>query len=63
MLGQRAHVGKIDTCSPFHQHCMSSFFADILSPKKLQSQTVIREKQQKTFSYKKNIGKIDTPVF
>jgi len=31
-------------CSQFHQHFISSFCANILLPKKLQSQTVIREK-------------------
>jgi len=36
---------------------MSGFYADILAPKKLQSQTVIREKLQKHFCAKKSLVK------
>jgi len=38
----------------FHQHFTSSFLAENLSPKKIQSQTVTREKL-KTLSYKKSL--------
>ncbi len=37
----------------FHQHFMSSFCTEIILPKKLQSQTVTREKLRKTLPYKK----------
>jgi len=46
------------TISPFHQHLTSSFCANILTPKKLQSQTVIREKLQKAPLYKKGARKM-----
>jgi len=39
------NVNEIDTCSQFHQHFKSSFCTDILLPKKIQIQTVTREKQ------------------
>jgi hypothetical protein len=38
------NVDEIDTCSQFHKHLISSFCADILVPKKLQSQIVTIEK-------------------
>jgi len=48
-----------ENCSSFHQHFFTnSFCADILSPKKLQSQTVSREKLQKTLSYQKAAHKV-----
>jgi len=41
-------------CNQFHQHFTSSFQqVNILSPKKSQSQTVIREKLRKALLYKK----------
>jgi len=47
-----------ETSSKFHQHFMSSFCANILLPKKLQSQTVVRGKLQKALLYKKCTCKI-----
>jgi len=52
-----SHRMLIDTYSQFHQYFTSSFCADILAPKKLQSQTVIREKLHKALLYKKALVK------
>jgi len=41
------NVDEIDSSSQFHQHFTSSFCANILASKKLQSQTLIREKMRK----------------
>ncbi len=49
---------SIDSCSQLHQHLTSSFFADILLQKKLQSQTVVREMLQKVLLYEKGIHKM-----
>jgi len=42
----------------FHQHFTSSFCADILLPKKLQSQNVSREKLRKVLLFKKDMCKM-----
>jgi len=51
-------VDEIDTFSQFHQHFMSSSFENIFFPKKLQNQTLIREKLRKTLLYKKVSSKM-----
>jgi len=49
---------KVVACSQFHQHFMSSFCANILLLKKLQSQTLIREKLRKALLNKKGARKM-----
>jgi len=46
------------SCSQFHQHFTSSFCAEVLAPKKPQSQTVTREKLCKTLLYLKGARKM-----
>jgi len=45
-------------CNQFHQHFMNSFCANILWPKKIQSQTIIIEKMNRTLLYKKSTRKM-----
>jgi len=45
-------------CNQFHQHFMSSFCANIILPKKSQSQTINKENCRKTLSYKKATRKM-----
>jgi len=56
--GPRSHQYILTFSSQFQQHFMSSFRANILLLKKLQNQTVIREKLQKELSYKKVLHKM-----
>ncbi len=42
------------------QHFTSGFFANFLSPKKIQTQALGREKLRMTFSYKKVLVEMDT---
>ncbi len=50
--GSAAHEGAVN-CNQFHQHFTSSFCANSLLPKKLQSQTASAEKLRKALLYKK----------
>jgi len=52
------NVDEIDYCSQFHQHFKSRFFADILLPKKVKSQTVCTGKLLKALIDKKALLKM-----